>query len=98
MAIRVTMTRTTSSGRGRNLRCGLKPMHCSLVAPCGCRGGPARFRAIDHQATLGTFVGRTALKAGPKGNYGEMVDWRYASGENYLPGDDAVRKLRPAID
>ena len=60
--------------------------------------GPAQFRAIDHQATLGTFVGRTALKAGPKGNYGEMVDWRYASGENYLPGDDAVRKLRPAID
>jgi branched-chain amino acid transport system substrate-binding protein len=56
--------------------------------------GPARFRAIDHQATLGTFVGRTALKAGR----GEMVDWRYAGGENYLPDDDTVRKLRPAVD
>jgi branched-chain amino acid transport system substrate-binding protein len=56
--------------------------------------GPARFRAIDHQATLGTFVGRTALKGGR----GEMVDWRYAAGENYLPDDDTVRKLRPAAD
>ena len=56
--------------------------------------GPARFRAIDHQGTLGTFVGRTALKNG----HGEMVDWRYADGDSYLPDDAMVRTLRPAAD
>jgi branched-chain amino acid transport system substrate-binding protein len=49
------------------------------------------FRAIDHQSTLGAFVGRTALKD----NKGTMVDWRYADGAKYLPSDDEVRKLRP---
>jgi branched-chain amino acid transport system substrate-binding protein len=54
--------------------------------------GAAMYRAIDHQGTLGTYVGRTALKDGK----GVMVDWRYADGANYLPSDDEVRKLRPA--
>jgi len=49
------------------------------------------FRAVDHQATLGAFVGRTALKDGK----GVMVDWRYADGAKYLPGDDVVKTLRP---
>jgi len=25
-----------------------------------------------------------------------MVDWRYADGKDHLPGDDEVRRLRPA--
>ena len=50
------------------------------------------WRAIDHQSTLGTFVGRTALKDGR----GAMVDWRYVSGETALPPDAFVRRLRPA--
>ena len=25
-----------------------------------------------------------------------MVGWRYADGEKYLPGDAAVKKMRPA--
>jgi branched-chain amino acid transport system substrate-binding protein len=54
--------------------------------------GPVEFRAIDHQSTLGAFVGKTALKDGK----GTMVDWRYADGAKYLPSDDEVRKLRPA--
>lgn len=54
--------------------------------------GAASYRAIDHQGTLGTYVGKTALKAGK----GVMVDWRYADGANYLPTDEEVRKLRPA--
>jgi len=54
--------------------------------------GPFTFRAIDHQSTMGAYVGRTALKDGK----GVMVDWRYADGADYLPGDDEVRKLRPA--
>jgi branched-chain amino acid transport system substrate-binding protein len=54
--------------------------------------GAASYRAIDHQGTLGTYVGKTALKGGK----GVMVDWRYADGANYLPTDEEVRKLRPA--
>lgn len=49
------------------------------------------FRAIDHQSTLGAYVGRTALRNGR----GVMVDWRYADGRNYLPPDEVVRTLRP---
>ena len=60
--------------------------------------GPAYFRAIDHQSTLGTFVGRTGTKAGSHGTHGEMADWHYADGEKYLPDDATVRKLRPAAN
>jgi branched-chain amino acid transport system substrate-binding protein len=53
--------------------------------------GPYEFRAIDHQATLGAFVGKTAVKGGK----GVMVDWRYADGAKYLPPDDVVKQMRP---
>ena len=53
--------------------------------------GQVTWRAIDHQSTLGTYVGRTALKGGK----GTMVDWRYVDGASVMPGDDFVRKLRP---
>lgn len=53
--------------------------------------GPVQFRAIDHQSTMGAFVGRTVLKNGK----GAMADWRYADGKDYLPSDDVVRTLRP---
>jgi branched-chain amino acid transport system substrate-binding protein len=53
--------------------------------------GPVEFRAIDHQSTLGAFVGKTAVRNGR----GVMVDWRYADGAKYLPSDDVVRTLRP---
>jgi branched-chain amino acid transport system substrate-binding protein len=55
--------------------------------------GEAIFRAIDHQSTLGTFVGRTAVVDGS----GAMVDWHYAEGSAFLPSDEAVRKMRPAL-
>jgi len=54
--------------------------------------GRVVFRALDHQSTMGAFVGRTAVKDGK----GIMVDWHYADGKDYLPPDDVVRKLRPA--
>ena len=50
------------------------------------------FRASDHQATLGAYVGKTAVKDGK----GVMVDWRYADGAKYLPSDAEVKTLRPA--
>ena len=53
--------------------------------------GAAYFRTQDHQSTLGTFVGKTALRNGK----GAMIDWHYADGAKYLPGDDEVKKLRP---
>ena len=53
--------------------------------------GEIEFRALDHQSTLGAYVGRTAVRNGR----GVMVDWRYADGRNYLPPDDVVRTLRP---
>ena len=54
--------------------------------------GKAAWRALDHQATLGTYVGKTALKGGK----GTMVNWRYVDGAAALPPDDEVRKMRPA--
>ncbi len=54
--------------------------------------GPITFRAIDHQSTMGAWVGVTAVKDGK----GVMVDWTYEKGADYLPPDDVVRKLRPA--
>jgi branched-chain amino acid transport system substrate-binding protein len=54
--------------------------------------GPAMYRALDHQSTLGAYVGKLALRNGK----GTMVDWRYADGANYLPPDDEVRRMRPA--
>ncbi|HYF88632.1 ABC transporter substrate-binding protein [Azospirillum sp.] len=54
--------------------------------------GPVTFRASDHQATMGAYVGTTTVKDGR----GTMKDWRYADGANYLPPDDVVRKMRPA--
>ena len=54
--------------------------------------GPVVFRAVDHQSTMGAFVGRTAVVDGK----GVMVDWRYADGANYLPPTDQAAALRPA--
>jgi len=54
--------------------------------------GKVTYRALDHQATMGAYVGRTALKGGK----GVMVDFSYADGAKYLPSDAEVRKMRPA--
>jgi len=56
--------------------------------------GEITYRAQDHQATMGAFVGTTALADGK----GIMVDWTYKDGANYLPSDEEVKKLRPASD
>ena len=54
--------------------------------------GPITYRAIDHQSTMGAYVGKIGLKDGK----GVMVDWRYEPGEKHLPSDDMVKKIRPA--
>ena len=53
--------------------------------------GAAMFRPLDHQSTLGTFLGKTALKDGK----GVMVDWHYVDGASVMPPDTEVQKLRP---
>ena len=53
--------------------------------------GEAAFRAMDHQSTLGAFVGKTALKDGK----GMMVDFAYRNGADYLPPEDMVKAERP---
>jgi branched-chain amino acid transport system substrate-binding protein len=50
------------------------------------------FRALDHQSTMGAYVGRTGQKDGK----GVMTSWRYADGAKFLPPDAEVKKLRPA--
>ncbi|MGA8615028.1 MAG: ABC transporter substrate-binding protein [Xanthobacteraceae bacterium] len=54
--------------------------------------GPFSFRAIDHQSTLGAYVGKVGIQNG----VGTMVDYKYVDGASVLPPDAEVRKLRPA--
>jgi branched-chain amino acid transport system substrate-binding protein len=56
--------------------------------------GPVEFREIDHQSTMGAYVGMTTVRDGK----GVMVDWSYKNGADFLPSDDEVEKLRPASD
>jgi branched-chain amino acid transport system substrate-binding protein len=54
--------------------------------------GNIEYRAIDHQSTMGAYVGKLAVEQGK----GVMVDYQYMDGARFLPSDAEVRKLRPA--
>ncbi|AMN43984.1 ABC transporter substrate-binding protein [Rhodoplanes sp. Z2-YC6860] len=54
--------------------------------------GPFEYRASDHQATMGAYVGKIALENGK----GTMSDFKYIDGATVLPSDAEVKKLRPA--
>ena len=54
--------------------------------------GPITYRAIDHQSTMGAYVGQIGVKDGK----GVMTSFSYAPGDKYLPSDAEVRKMRPA--
>jgi branched-chain amino acid transport system substrate-binding protein len=56
--------------------------------------GPFTYRASDHQATMGAYVGKTALQDGKP----VMVDFKYVDGAAVLPSDQEVKKMRPAGD
>src|SRR6185436_1659481 len=59
------------------------------------KGGPFgtfTYRAQDHQATVGAYVGKIAVKDGK----GTMSDFKYVDGASVMPTDDEVKKLRPA--
>ena len=52
--------------------------------------GKVTYRPVDHQSTMGAWVGRTAVKDGK----GIMVDWFYADGADYLPSAEKTKALR----
>ena len=52
--------------------------------------GPIVWRPIDHQSTMGAYVGQLAKRGGK----GVMVNWRYADGGKYQPSDQEIRALR----
>ena len=52
--------------------------------------GGIRFRDVDQQSTMGTFVGTTAVKDGQ----GALVDWTYKDGAAYLPNEETARGWR----
>lgn len=54
--------------------------------------GRFSYRAIDHQATMGAFVGVTAVNQGR----GVMTGFRYIDGASVQPPDAEARRLRPA--
>jgi branched-chain amino acid transport system substrate-binding protein len=60
--------------------------HLSLETPVG----KIAFRAIDHQSTLGVYIGRLAVKDGQ----GVMTDWTYVDGAKFQPSDAAVAEKR----
>jgi branched-chain amino acid transport system substrate-binding protein len=54
--------------------------------------GGITYRALDHQSTMGAFVGRIE----PKGGAGVMTSWTYADGARFLPPEAVIKKIRPA--
>jgi len=52
--------------------------------------GPIEWRALDHQSTMGAYVGQLAKKDGK----GTMVNWRYADGASVQPPEQEIRNLR----
>jgi branched-chain amino acid transport system substrate-binding protein len=60
--------------------------------PVGTPFGNVTFRALDHQSTMGAYVGRIGLKDGK----GIMTDWHFVDGKDALPSDEEVKKMRPA--
>ena len=54
--------------------------------------GMVTYRALDHQSTMGAYVGRIGLKDGK----GVMTDWRFVDGKDALPSDEEIKKMRPS--
>lgn len=56
--------------------------------------GQFSYRASDHQATLGAYVGEVALENGR----GTMTNFKYIDGDAVLPDAEKVKALRPAAN
>ena len=51
---------------------------------------PITFRAIDHQSTLGVYIGHLGVRDGQ----GVMTDWTYVDGGGFQPSDATVEARR----
>ncbi len=58
-----------------------------LITPFGM----IEYRLIDHQSTMGAYVGQIGVKDGK----GYMKNWRFVDGKDALPTDAEVQKMRP---
>ncbi|WP_306030604.1 ABC transporter substrate-binding protein [Stappia sp. MMSF_3263] len=54
--------------------------------------GEITYRALDHQSTMGAYIGVTAVENGK----GVMRDWSYKDPAPYMPSDEAIAAMRPA--
>lgn len=54
--------------------------------------GPLTLRDVDHQSTMGAWIGRTAIRDGKP----VMMDWRYEDAAPRLPPPEQAAALRPA--
>lgn len=54
--------------------------------------GKVTYRAVDHQSTMGAFVGKTKNDNGK----GVMVDYQYLDGAKFQPPEAEVKKSRSA--
>ena len=79
------IVRVRSPGRRDAESAALRGME--LVTPFG----GIRFRSVDQQSTMGTFVGKTTVRDG----HGALKDWTYEDGANYLPPQETVKAWRP---
>lgn len=52
--------------------------------------GPVTMRGIDHQASMGAWVGKLVLK----GANGGMTDWKYNDGTAFMPSEAEVKAVR----
>ncbi|HSV61160.1 MAG TPA: ABC transporter substrate-binding protein [Variovorax sp.] len=52
--------------------------------------GKITYRGLDHQSTMGAFVGKTKNEGGK----GVMVDYSYLDGAKFQPSEAEVKKLR----
>ena len=52
--------------------------------------GPIVYRPVDHQSTMGAYVGQIGKKNGK----GTMINWKFADGALFMPPFEEVRALR----
>ena len=70
-----------------------------MVDPRACTGTSGEYLEIENPSLTVTIelAGRSAGVLSEFGDgAGRMVDWVYKKGEDYLPSDEEVAKLRPA--
>jgi branched-chain amino acid transport system substrate-binding protein len=53
--------------------------------------GPITYRDADHQATMGSWVGKTDVIDGK----GKMTNWRFIDGASVLPSLEDAKAMRP---